>query len=530
MIIVFEDASNYLNLTKLPLNTLIISRRKLFGISRNIVIEDLRPYVGLPGILLREGFNSLAYSYITLNRQYQRVSDVLKNTDNVLLVVHGFSGFDAGSSIALVNNIIKTANKILVIIIYDPMQHIKARDKIKFYVLIKTLLLIQSLAQRLGKEVVIALIDSSRVNKRSLTAITQVLYATNKYISGAGISIIGLRRLVIPINQIKLLVKAISLKDAIREIEAGATVCLALLNKILDRAPAQFWEKARRNKDDIWPIKYVLRRVNEERNKLIESIRVMLDTLNRSEITILPDKDVLGRIVYNIIRGRSIEYIFSDEDLIMGILAKYNYLKNYQYYLVDLKGVEEGEKNYYIVYSSSLDKFIRNYMEKYFTRVPLVSVEDNDYWYTILSMRNINVFSSLLKNPLKDLLKDLEDTYYSSLNVIITVDELFPPKLVLVGKHIDIRIFSRIPVFSTEGLYEVLHELIINIESMPREMISSKINLLFRILRDLGKIISLPTYHYVDLLEKIKDMEKRISSERRNYLLRIYDLLKYVSP
>ena len=72
LIIIFEDASNYLDLTKLPSNTLIISKRKLFGVSRNIVIEDLRPYVGLPGILLREGFNSIAYSYITLSRQCQK--------------------------------------------------------------------------------------------------------------------------------------------------------------------------------------------------------------------------------------------------------------------------------------------------------------------------------------------------------------------------------------------------------------------------------------------------------------------------
>jgi len=183
LIIIFEDASNYLDLTKLPSNTLIISKRKLFGASRNIVIEDLRPYVGLPGILLREGFNSIAYSYITLSRQCQKIIEVIKESDNVLLIAHGYSGFDSGGSIALISSLNKFVSKLTIIIIFDPLSNANARNKIKLYMLLKSLLLIHSLGQEIGKRLTIILIDSSKVNKKVLTAITKVLYTLNKYMA-----------------------------------------------------------------------------------------------------------------------------------------------------------------------------------------------------------------------------------------------------------------------------------------------------------------------------------------------------------
>jgi len=47
---------------------------------------------------------------------------------------------------------------------------------------------------------------------------------------------------------------------------------------------------------------------------------------------------------------------------------------------------------------------------------------------------------------------------------------------------------------------------------------------------DIGKIINLPSYYYVDLLEKIKYVEGRISEERQYLLTRLYNVLRYISP
>ena len=529
MIIIFEDASNYIDLTKLPPNTLIISKRRLFGVSRNIVIEDLRPYVGLPSILLREGFNSIAYSYITLNRQYQKITEVVKDTDNVLLIAHGYSGFDSGASIALINNLIKFIPKLTIMVIFDPLSHANARNKIKLYILLKSLLLIHSLGQESGKRLTIILIDSSKVNKKVLTAITKVLHAVNKYIEKSGLFIIGLKRLSIPINQVALLTRALNLKEEIGKIEYGIQVSLALLNKVLDMAPTRFWERARKDKDDIWPIKYVLRRIREQRNKLIESIHVMLETLNRSQVTILPDKDVLGKIVYFILYSHSIDYMFKDEEFIMSIFAKYNYLKNNQYYLINVEKIY-NEIDHYIVLSTELSKYVEKFVMEYFPKIQIVEVEDPDYWYMVFSMKFVNVFSTLLDSPITGILNDLEKTYFNSLNVVITIDELIPPKFRLVNKHIDTKIFSKIPIFDVAGIYEVVCKVLNSLITQTEEEVNIKIDYLSKVFPDIGKIINLPSYYYVDLLEKIKYVEGRISEERQYLLTRLYNVLRYISP
>ena len=529
LIIIFEDASNYLDLTKLPSNTLIISKRKLFGVSRNIVIEDLRPYVGLPGILLREGFNSIAYSYITLSRQCQKIIEVIKESDNVLLIAHGYSGFDSGGSIALISSLNKFVSKLTIIIIFDPLSNANARNKIKLYMLLKSLLLIHSLGQEIGKRLTIILIDSSKVNKKVLTALTKVLYTLNKYIEKSGLFIIGLKRLSIPINQVALLTKALNLKEKIKKIEYGIQVSLALLNKVLDMAPTQFWEKARKDKDNIWPIKYVLRRIREQRNKLIESVHVMLDTLSRSHVTLLPDKDILGKIVYFVLYGHSMDYMFKDEEFIMGIFAKYNYLKSNQYFLIDVEKVDT-ERDNYIILSTKLGRYVEKFVIEYFPKIPIVKVEDPDYWYMVLSMKIVNVFSTLLDSPIMSILNDLEKTYFNSLNVVITIDELIPPKFILLNKHIDAKIFSRIPILDIDGIYEVICKILDSLIILPEEEINNKIDYLSKVFPEIGKIVNLPSYYYVDLLEKIKYVERKINDERRYLLSRLYSVLKYISP
>lgn len=529
MIIVFEDASNYLDLTKLPPNTLFISKRRLFGISRNIVIEDLRPYIGLPSILLREGFNSIAYSYITLNRQYQKLAEIIKNTSNVLLITHGYSGFDSGASIALINNLIKFIPKLSIIVVFDPLSHTNARNKIKLYILLKSILLLHSLSQEQGKRLTIILVDSSKVNRKVLTATIKVLYTINKYISNSGLSIIGLKRLFIPINQVELLIRALNLKEEIKKIEYGAQISLALLNKVLDTAPTRFWERARRDKDDIWPIKYVLRRIREQRNKLIESIHVMLDTLNLSPVSILPDKNVLSKIAYFILYSYSIDYLFKDEEFIMSIFTKYNYLKNNQYYPVDVKSIDKNS-DHYIVLSTQLSKYVEKFIIKYFPNKAIFKVEDPDYWYMVLSMKFTSIFGTLLESPIIDIINDLEKTYFNSLNVVITVDELIPPKLLLIDKHIDSKIFSKIPIFDIAGIYEAISKILDSLVVGDTEKIAMNIEYLSKVLPDIGKIIRLPSYYYIDLLDKIKYIEEKIDGEKRHLLLRIYDVLKYIGP
>lgn len=193
------------------------------------------------------------------------------------------------------------------------------------------------------------MIDSSKVNRKALTAIIKVLYTINKYISNSGLSIIGLKRLFLPINQVKLLIRALNIKEEIKKIEYGAQISPALLNKVLDTAPTRFWERTRRDKDNIWPIKYVIRRIREQRNKLIESIHVMLDTLNLSPVSILPDKSILGKIVYSILYSYSVDYLFKDEEFIMSIFTKYNYLKDNQYYLVNVRSIDKNSDQYIIL-------------------------------------------------------------------------------------------------------------------------------------------------------------------------------------
>lgn len=56
------------------------------------------------------------------------------------------------------------------------------------------------------------------------------------------------------------------------------------------------------------------------------------------------------------------------------------------------------------------------------------------------------------------------------------------------------------------------------------------IEYLSKVLPDIGKIIKLPPYYYIELLDKIKYIEEKIDREKRHLLLRLYDVLKYIGP
>ncbi len=531
MLIVMETAGNYVDLSRLPEDTVILSKRRLFGIERNIVVEDLRPYMSLPGILLREGFNSITYTYITLERQIQRILNIVNKDEYDLIIAYGTSGFDIGVTLSLVKNCFEVKKNIGILIIVDDLEKVSTRNKVKLYVFLKLLLIMSSFYTVSGRKLFITIVEANRINIKALTYIARILYEIIPSIESSGLHVIGFRRFILPIDYIKCLIDALKMNTEIKELENSVKIYLALLNKILDKASAAFWEKARRNRDDVWPIKYVLRNLGKQKEKLTVATKVLVTTLDNNIITIKPNKKVLSKIALNIIKNVPLQTLFSDEEFVADVLANFSFLKENMYYPLNIELKDITPDKVYLVISNELYDYVEKYIEKFFLNIDVVRSKINGLWFMVFGFIRINVFGKLPLSPFSKILGELEDIHSSSLNVIITIDEIYPKNITLGQYTIPIDITMKIILYDVDSLYYLLKRIMDKIEMgiVDNEVLDA-IRYITQHIVLISRLTSFPTYYYLDLLKKLKSIEYRYREKYKEQIEELYSILNYLKP
>lgn len=245
---------------------------KQFEKSEQIIIED----VGIPGSQAptTRGYDSIAYSY-KLASLFLR--GVRFHDDKIEILISGSEGFDLGTSLRVLHNISNYEEVPEIhLFIETPSLRNNAFVLGRFYAWLKTVFLydifFNSRKEGTMKIVFLSPEQPQQLYKLLVDIVEKTSVKDNIY------SVIDLRikRFLFPLLDLITLSKLLSIRGRIDEMLNEYKSILVLLNHLLDEAPPDLWEIARKDKNIIWKSIFPYRRIYSRMYYLDENLRKVL--------------------------------------------------------------------------------------------------------------------------------------------------------------------------------------------------------------------------------------------------------------
>ncbi len=430
--------------------TLYISYRASRVFRRHIAVSDLGYVRELPRHVSIRGFENPSYTYVAAQKQAVKIEPFLTD-DRLIIIVDPGTGFDNGMAQYLLHHTLRLGKKALFIVIApEPGRSLQAT---RFYAFLKLLSLYMFHANEPGDHRLGAFIVGRDTAPPVVSALASIIEDTGSHDTVIdacdGIATVWFRKYIIPIDEYTTALRIYnSVIKAQRIINNGKAVLISI-DTLLDKAPAGFWEYARKNKTALNRIMYTFRRMKEAREEAERVLREYMDTFIKGAGYTEPLIDTAVGFLEVVIR-----YMFPEEILArLSPVLREKLSERIETYkegkgLTELFATGVKPARLFIFHDTALAKVL-----------PETSDESIDY--IGYSGRHDMYFVAPAPLPLHPALRETYEVFiaYESMymdRIDVLHETLYVEPIEMPGKTIDTRWWMKQPLITPRGLIEAV--------------------------------------------------------------------------
>ena len=452
MLIAMPGSIEHVDTSIIPSDEIIIATyRPMRNYPRTIIITDLGHVKELPRHVSIRGFENPSYTYIVAKKQSAKINPFL-TSDNITLLVAPQTGFDNGLAQYLMEHSYRAGKKLFLVIIAPPPDN--AYNATRLYAFLKILGLYMFHANTPEETRLGAIIVSSDTPASVVSWIAWLADSTGSHEEvlekTRGLAIPWFKKYIVPINEymdaLRLYNYILSHETLARKIRGT----LIKIDRLLDEAPASFWDYARRNKTHLHKIIYVYRDLREAVAEAASALEKNMDLFVRGTDYTEPLLDDPVLFLKRVLRTRYPEYILMDmQDNLETLLKTRLGGEKLGSSLTPLFSPEKPPVSALIYSDKPIHAIIQNALSGY-NNYTIYSIETGGYDVSIIGYTPLPLHPRI--DHTRRLLEGYEKLYMERIDIIY---EALYPEPISIGDHIvDTRWFVKQPATTPQGLIE----------------------------------------------------------------------------